>query len=276
MGIKKSLNCRPSPSAQAKGRVKIILSIYFFLAKYMRTMNGFIGVAKSLKSIILLLLLFFSGSALAQECVVLLHGYLRSSKCMQPIADILDAKGYRIQNISYPSTDYSIQTLSREHVAPQIDHTDCEKIHFIGHSMGGIVTRHYLSENKLSNLGNVILIAAPNGGSALVASIENNPALAWTLIGPAARELSPGSKLLLELPSPDYKTGIITASKSINPITSIFLLDGANDGTLTIESMRLHNMTDIINLEATHTMVLMHPDIGEHIENFLKYGRFVK
>jgi triacylglycerol lipase len=234
------------------------------------------GITKTLRSIIVLLALCFAESASAQECVVLLHGYLRSNKCMQPIADILDAKGYRIQNISYPSTDYSIQTLSRDHVAPQIDSTNCDKIHFIGHSMGGIVTRHYLSENKLSNLGNVILIATPNGGSELVSSIEDNPTLAWTLIGPAARELAPGSKLLLALPSPSYNTGIITASKSINPITSIFLLDGANDGTLTIESMKLDNMTDIINLEATHTMVLTHPDIGTHIENFLKYGRFIK
>ena len=36
------------------------------------------------------------------------------------------------------------------------------------------------------------------------------------------------------------------------------------------------NMADIINLNATHTMVLTHPDIGTKIESFLKYGRFVK
>ena len=195
---------------------------------------------------------------------------------MQPIENTLEANGYRVQNISYPSTDYSIQTLSREYIAPKIDNTNCAKIHFIGHSMGGIITRHYLSENKLSNLGNVILITTPNNGSELVASIENNPAFAWTLIGPATRELVPESKLLQALPSPDYNTGIITASKSINPVTSIFLLEGANDGTLTIESMKLRNTKDTINLETTHTMVLTHPDIGIQIESFLKNGEFIK
>ena len=207
---------------------------------------------------------------------MLLHGYLRNSKCMQPVADTLDAKGYKVQNLSYPSTDYPIETLSREHIAPKIDNSNCDKIHFIGHSMGGIVLRHYLSENKPSNLGNVVLIAVPNGGSELVASIEDNPVFAWTLIGPAARELSTGSKLLQALPLPDYNIGIITASKSINPVTSIFLLDGANDGTLTVESMKLKNMKDIVNLEATHTMVLLHPEIGNQIDSFLKKGEFVK
>lgn len=195
---------------------------------------------------------------------------------MQPIADILNAKGYKIQNISYPSTSFSISTISRDYVAPKIEHTNCEKIHFIGHSMGGIVTRHYLSENKLPNLGNVILITTPNGGSELVSSLANNRSFEWTLIGSAVRELSIGSELLNSIPETYYNVGIITASKSINPVTSIFLLDGLDDGTLTIESMKLPNMTDIINLDSTHTRVLIHPDIGDRIENFLKYDRFIK
>jgi len=229
-----------------------------------------------LKSIILLISIFFAQHAYAQECVVLLHGYLRSSKCMQPIAEILNDKGYKVQNISYHSTSFSIPTISREHIAPKINHTDCKKIHFIGHSMGGIITRHYLSENKLPNLGNVILIATPNSGSELVSSLANNPTFEWTLMGPAVRELSVGSELLRNIPESYYNVGIITASKSINPVTSIFLLDGLDDGTLTIESMKLPTMTDIINLEATHTRVLTHPDIGDRIENFLKYNRFNK
>ncbi len=285
MGSKEELNSYqnkiPSSRATTRDPFKIILFTYIFIQKYMcfilsLTRNYLTGPRVKHGVTLMLLSIFLASNACAQECVVLLHGYLRNSKCMHPVAEILESKGYKVQNISYPSTDYSIQTLSREHVAPQIDHSNCDKMHFIGHSMGGIIVRHYLSENKPTNLGNVILIAAPNGGSDLVASIEDNPVFAWALIGPAARELSPGSKLLQELPLPDYNAGIITASKSINPITSIFLLDGKNDGTLTVESMKLQNMKDIVNLEATHTLVLLHPDIGMHIENFLKNGRFVK
>jgi len=239
------------------------------------------GSATTLRSIILLLSIFFAHIIYAQgvyahECVVLLHGYLRSAKCMQPIAKILEDKGYKVQNLSYSSTDYSIQTISREHVAPKIEHTDCEKIHFIGHSMGGIVIRYYLSENKLPNLGNVIFITVPNRGSELVSSIENNRSFTWTLIGPAVRELSPTSPILLNMPEPHYRAGIITASKSVNPVTSLFLLEGPNDGTLTIESMKLKNMADLIDFNATHTTVLTHLEIGDKIASFLKYGRFIK
>lgn len=234
------------------------------------------GRKKIVRSLIFILAMLFSQASWGQECVVLLHGYLRSNKCMSFLEEKLGDAGYKVQNLSYPSTKYSISTLSREHVGPRIEHADCDKIHFVGHSMGGIVLRHYLSENKLENLGHVVLITAPNGGSELVNSIQNNEALSWVLMGPAVHEIAVNSEFLKSLPLPYYNVGIITASKSLNPITSLFILDGGDDGTLTIESMKLQNMTDIINLSATHTMVISHPEISTQVESFLKKGRFIK
>ena len=194
---------------------------------------------------------------------------------MKPVEEILVASGYKVQNISYPSTEYSIAEISRNHVAPKISTESCDKIHFIGHSMGGIVARHYLSENHPDNLGNVILITTPNGGSDLVSEVEESDALGWTLVGPAVKELGVGSELLKNLPKPYYKTGIVTASKSINPFTSLFLLDGPNDGTLTVESMKLKDMHDTVNIPSSHTLVLTHPDLKGHIESFLRNGQFI-
>lgn len=234
------------------------------------------GKKALIKKIIVIFLLFLTQSAYAQECVVLLHGYLRNSKCMNPIEIELIAKGYNVQNISYPSTDYSIEILSKEHIAPKIDHKSCDKIHFVGHSMGGIIIRHYLASNKIDNLGHVVLITTPNGGSTLVSDIDSNKAFAWAMLGEAVRQLAPESELLKNLPAPQYNVGIITASKSINPFTSIFMLEGPNDGTLTVESMKIPNAKDIIDFERNHTTVLLHPEISDQIDHFLKNGRFIK
>lgn len=234
------------------------------------------GFSQKLRfTLLLTLLTVFCANAHSKECVVLLHGYLRNAKCMKPIESYLLKAGYDIQNISYPSTDHSISKISSEYIAPQIDNSNCEKIHFIGHSMGGIIVRYYLSSNKPANLGKVVLITTPNSGSELVESIYNHPSVKWILIGPAVRELMPGSPLLKTLPMPDYEVGIITANKSINPITSI-LFNGPSDGTLSVDSMKLENMSDIIDINSTHTMVLIHPDTHKQISNFLKYGKFIK
>lgn len=231
---------------------------------------------KAVRILVFILTLLFSMPIMADECVVLLHGYLRSSGCMNFLESKLESAGYKVQNLSYPSTKYSISTLSREHVGPKIDHTLCDKIHFVGHSMGGIIVRHYLSENKLPNLGHVVLITAPNNGSELVTSIQNNKSLSWVLMGPAVHDIAVGSEFFKTLPLPDYNVGIITADKSMNPITSMFILEGMDDGTLTIESMKLPNMKDIVNLPSTHTLVLSHPEISTQVESFLKEGRFIK
>jgi triacylglycerol lipase len=210
----------------------------------------------------------------AQECVVLLHGYRRTSKCLLPLETILTSAGYVVQNITYPTTKYSIETITKEYVAPQIQNISCEKIHFIGHSMGGIVIRKYLSEYRQDNLGKVILIASPNNGSELVSTVYKVP-WASRILGPAVMDLARGSEFIHTLPKPYYRVGIITASSSRNPIISLLLDKGKNDGLVSVSSMLLDNEDDVVDINTTHNRILIDPLLGRYVQNFLKYGLFI-
>lgn len=229
-----------------------------------------------MRLIILAILLISSQITYAQECVVLLHGYFKNNNCMYPIEKKLSEMGYKISNISYPSTEYSIDVLAKEHVAPHIKNMECDKIHFIGHSMGGILIRHYLANNLLPNLGEVIFIAVPNQGSELVSQASNSEYLSWMLLGPAVKEIGHESEFMINLPLPHYQAGVIAATKSSNPITSLFMLEGIDDGILTYESMKIPNMKDIVEIESNHNQVLYHPKLFDNIINFLKTGKFIK
>ena len=217
----------------------------------------------------------YCSQANSKQCVVLLHGWAKSGKCMEAIERNLQKEGFHTINISYPSRENTIDEIIEKYIHPNIPPNNCSEIHFIGHSMGGIVTRYYLSKYKPSNLGKVILIASPNQGSELVQKFQTTKWIA-NILGPGCLQIAKNSTLLTSIAKPYYKVGIISADLSINPITSLFFLAGPDDGTVTVESTLLEDMTDHVTISSTHTMVLKHHMTFEQIKHFLEHGSFQK
>jgi triacylglycerol esterase/lipase EstA (alpha/beta hydrolase family) len=91
------------------------------------------------------------------ECVVLLHGLARSSLSMQLMQASLEAEGFRVANIDYPSRDFPIEELAPMAVGAGIeqcqDGGDTRAIHFVTHSLGGILVRYYFAANVLDEPG---------------------------------------------------------------------------------------------------------------------------
>jgi alpha-beta hydrolase superfamily lysophospholipase len=94
-------------------------------------------------SILLLLVFCHLGTASQdQECVVLLHGLARTEKSLLKLEHHLESGGYRVVNIGYPSREKTIQELSVDAIPAAIEECksyDARKIHFVTHSMGGIL-----------------------------------------------------------------------------------------------------------------------------------------
>jgi triacylglycerol lipase len=214
--------------------------------------------------------------AFSSECVVLLHGYANSNKAMKKIEKELLEDGYIVQNISYPSTKYSIENLDKHHLSTQIDNSRCTKIHFIGHSMGGLLIRQHLSRVNYNNLGYVMFITSPNNGSEIVSFLSSHKALKWMMKGPAVKQLASESEFLQNLPKPHYPFGIITADKDANPFLSLFLMNSKNDGLVTIKSMVISGADEVLNFNTTHNKILKENRVVVQIKHFLKTGKFLK
>lgn len=225
-------------------------------------------------TLISLLLIFSSSTALAKECVVLLHGMARTEHSMSKLAESLEKEGYMVANDGYPSTRLNIDEIAQLHIPKAIKRcSNVETIHFVTHSLGGIVVRHYLSQNRLTTLGKVVMLGPPNKGSEVVDKLKSVPG--FKLInGPAGLQLGTDENSVPNsLGSVTYPVGIIAGSSSVNPILSQ-MLPNPDDGKVSVERTKVEGMSDHIVMPVTHTFMMKNKDVISQVKTFLKAGQF--
>ncbi len=208
--------------------------------------------------------------------VILLHGLGSSTRSMDKLAGRLREQGYAVLNLAYPSRNHSIEYLAEAVLHPEVErllNSSSARIDFITHSMGGIVVRYYLKHHRLEKLGRVVMLAPPNQGSELVDRMKSIPLLERSL-GPAGRELGRDRySLPLKLGRARFELGIIAGKRSGNLLNSL-LIDGPDDGTISVRSTRLPGMDDFIVLPYSHRSLLKSDEVIEQALHFLRHGVF--
>ncbi len=210
------------------------------------------------------------------ETVVLLHGLGRSGGSMKKMALELEGDGYRVINHDYPSTTAPIDKSAADAfiaLAPQIKNE--KTVHFVTHSMGGIILRQHLEHHTIPNLGRTVMLAPPSRGSEVPDKLGGIFLFTW-LNGPAGSQLGTGSDSLpLRLGAPTFELGIIAGDRSVNPILSM-LIPGSDDGKVSLARVKPAAMTDYTQVHATHTFMAKNMTVIAQTKNFLEHGAFRK
>lgn len=228
-------------------------------------------------AILLVALLAAALPAEARECVVLLHGLARTSSSMNRMQRELEYAGYATANIDYPSREQPIEALAgpvvEEGLAACRTQDGISRIHFVTHSLGGILVRYYLDRNDIPELGRVVMLGPPNQGSAAADDLADVPGFDL-LNGPAGRQLGKGADSVpLSLGPADFELGVIAGTRTIDPITSA-VLDDPDDGRVSVEDTRLEGMRDFVTVAHSHAFMMRMPRTIELTIAFLKDGRF--
>lgn len=238
-------------------------------------MLGCLGQRMS-KGVVALLLLLSANAALASDCVILLHGLGRSELSMKAIEWRLEKAEYLVVNNSYPSTQHSIEDLSELALKDSLEACNTHaspNIHFVTHSLGGILLRQYLSDNTIPNLGRSVMLGPPNQGSALADYIRDL-AFANEMQPEAGGQLGTGEDSIpKKLGAVTFEVGVIAGNSNWRPLVSM-PLEGASDGTVTVAETRIAGMQDFLELPATHTTIMWQSSVLDQIEVFLETGRF--
>ena len=229
----------------------------------------------------ILSLLVVLPSSLVAECVVLLHGLGRLSNSMSELETRLVPAGYSVANIKYPSRSHPIDVLAVDAIGRGLTHCRSEgkgevkgEIHFITHSLGGILLRYYLSQNAIPELGRVVMLGPPNQGSEIVDGLLPLPGFDF-IGGPAGVALGTGEGSIIDSLGPvEFDLGVIAGSTNINPLEFLFI-EGPSDSIVSIESTKVRGMNAHMVLPVTHTFMMRNKEVIEQAIHYLKTGSFI-
>ncbi|MEX2044791.1 MAG: alpha/beta fold hydrolase [Opitutus sp.] len=249
-----------------------------------------------------------SGATTARdaEIVVLLHGLGRTSASMNALGRALQREGFRVVNPGYASRTKSLESLATEWLPaelaklepaasgagdipsadsgepPQsaaIDAPSRPRIHFVTHSMGGIIVRLWLRECGVpENLGRVVMLAPPNQGSEIADRLQAFAPFRW-FTGVNGRRLGTAADALPRTlgpwPAPHAELGIIAGSVSLNPLVASWI-PRPNDGKVSVVATHLAGERDHVVVPASHTWIARRRQTIAHVTSFLHQGRFTQ
>lgn len=210
----------------------------------------------------------------SQHLVVLVHGLFRTKSSFAKLERALREAGFDVEGVNYPSTRRSIA----EHAAQLTrildrdeDHT---RVSFVTHSLGGIVVRAALAQDaawkQRIEVGRLVQMAPPNRGSIVAEALSDWIVFEW-VTGKSGQDLSPGG--VAAVPPPSCPFGVIAGGKGdaegYNP-----LLEGDDDGTVTVDSTRLDVEHEFLLVKALHSFVMSNERAISATVRFLRSGRF--
>ncbi|MBT8088118.1 MAG: alpha/beta fold hydrolase, partial [Gammaproteobacteria bacterium] len=149
------------------------------------------------------------------DCVVLLHGLNRSWRAMRPMAETLQAAGFTTANVDYPSQAGPIEEIAPLAIGTGVTEcraTGASRIHFVTHSIGGILLRYQHERAPIAELGRVVMLGPPNKGSEVVDIARGWPG-ATVFGGAAGWQLGTDeSGIPAQLGPVDFELGVIAGT----------------------------------------------------------------
>jgi triacylglycerol lipase len=217
-------------------------------------------------------------SAADTDCVILLHGLARTSSSMDNMEVALRNEGFYVVNNTYPSRDHPIEELAPLAIDAGIEGCgelgEDSQVHFVTHSLGGILVRYYFEENELAQLGRVVMLAPPNQGSEASDDLRGVPGFEL-LNGPAGSQLGKGEESVpLQLSVPAFEFAVIAGDRSIDPITSA-VLPNPDDGKVSVSDTKLEGMADFALVNVSHAYIMKNEEVIEMVKRFLRTGKLI-
>ncbi len=213
------------------------------------------------------------------ETVVLLHGIGHTKLNMLFAEAFIKKRGYKTLNITYPSTRLNIDGLS-DFVSKRMNQesiwSSATKIHFLTHSMGGLVIRRFLQKYRdqvdHKTLGRVVMIAPPNQGSEIADLLQNVFAYKM-LFGPAGQELTTKNTRNIK-DDIYYDLGVIAGSRGWCYPLGQLCVPKPHDGRVSIANSKINGMSDHVVIRATHSFISWSSKTLALADYFFKNGKF--
>jgi pimeloyl-ACP methyl ester carboxylesterase len=209
-------------------------------------------------------------SADAKRAAVLLHGLWNYPGIMTRLAGTLQARGWAVANVGYPSMRLSLAAhgSAASHAARALAEDGAHEVSFVGHSLGGLVARAAMANAKRDGWrpGRLVLIGSPIRGSTVAEQFQHVPGYR-TIVGGCSDVVTPTGATTIS--SPICRDILViaggTGGLGYNP-----LIPGDNDGLIAVEETRMQDReTKFLLLRSAHKFLPTRPETISACSQFL-------
>jgi len=149
---------------------------------------------------------------------------------------------------------------------------DAKTVHFVGHSMGGLVVARLFHDFPEQRPGRIVTLGSPLAGSYVARRLSGH-ALGRLILGRGREPLVAG----LVRWSGGHELGTIAGTLAVGIGRLLGPgLPKPSDGTVAVQETHLAGETDSIELPVTHTGLAFSAEVARQVCAFLKTGRFVR
>lgn len=205
----------------------------------------------------------------SKETIILVHGIWMNGLDMGVMKHRLNRAGYDARQFSYHSLGY---TPLENAVALNAFAKNIESpvIHFVAHSLGGLIVRHLFHDYPDQKPGRVVTLGTPHRPSRAAEQLAKHAA-GRVILGKSTRNGLLGGV-------PDWKgtTELGSIAGDLRFGMGMFIpgIPAPNDGTVSVEETRCRGMKDHTVVHATHFGLLFSRDAEKAAETFLRTGNF--
>jgi len=217
------------------------------------------------------------------KIVILLHGLMRANHSMMELGEYLEEQGeYSVIDFVYASTREPIEVHAAD-LKSLIDGLgpNVTEINFVGHSLGNIVVRHYLGDQRDAKvvrdprIKRMVMLGPPNQGSRM-AQIAKDSWLFKKLTGASGLQLGTSWEWVEpRLAIPDFEFGIIAGGQDDEEDWDNFMVEGPDDFTVALDEAKLAGAHDLLVRPLMHSTMMRQPIVLESTLRFLQHGYFV-
>lgn len=148
-----------------------------------------------------------------------------------------------------------------------------DTLHVVGHSLGGLLALHTLLRYPDPRPGRVVCLGSPLRGSVAARALAGLP-FGQEILGQTMREA------VLDGGLDEYRgareVGVIAGTMGLGLGVVIENLPIPNDGTVAVEETRLPGIRDHLEIEVSHTGLLVSPLVASQTAFFLRHGQFAR
>jgi len=199
------------------------------------------------------------------EAVVLVHGLWMTGTEMRVLGVRLEEAGFRVRYFRYRSWRGGLAEAVGA-LREFVEATEGERVHLVGHSLGGVVIAKMLEEAPGSRTGRVAMLGAPMGGSAAARIVSRRRAGRW-LVGGVIRE-----GIVEHAPKWPGGRELLVVAGDI-PLGSGLLLGLAkpHDGVIRVEETRVEGAR-AVTVRASHVGLLLSRKVASILSDHFRAG----